>query len=182
MLLRQAHAQELIAARVGVTRVAVSHWVNGVKRPGAAKRALLAQHFGVPVGTWDEPSEDVVAPDARTAPAAVPRPTNERLAELEERLLEALQRGLTQLEAHREELSLVEYTRIGDRLARMLRELRNAQKERDAAAIRRASGQIIAQHPDFPVLERALDRALRGHPDAARRVAEEFESLIRHAP
>lgn len=53
--------QDELAAKVGVTRGAVSQWEVGVSLPGGPARRLLAQLFGVPldvVESWFSEKSD----------------------------------------------------------------------------------------------------------------------------
>jgi transcriptional regulator with XRE-family HTH domain len=42
-----------VAARVGVSRPAVSYWASGYKRPSPAARAKLQALYGIGAAGWD---------------------------------------------------------------------------------------------------------------------------------
>lgn len=44
-----------IASEMGVSRVAVTQWLNGDKRPSAGRRGAIFARYGVPPEAWEAP-------------------------------------------------------------------------------------------------------------------------------
>ena len=53
-LVRKGESQEKIATTIGVSRVAVSGWINGKKKPLGPKREALLAAYGIALSSWDE--------------------------------------------------------------------------------------------------------------------------------
>lgn len=57
----KARTMEALAAVLGVSRPAVSYWIQGVSRPEAHLRERLEIETGVPFGAWYTREEAVTA-------------------------------------------------------------------------------------------------------------------------
>src|SRR5262249_11776409 len=67
---RSGKSQEQVAAELGVSRVAVTYWASGKRKPNTAKRADLFRVLSIPEAAWDEPApprEVRARPDVRSA-------------------------------------------------------------------------------------------------------------------
>lgn len=70
-LARTSKTHEEIAKLVGVSRVAVSHWVAGTKKPAMERRSKLLELFGIQVGAWERRDRTRASAFDRALAAAV---------------------------------------------------------------------------------------------------------------
>ena len=70
-LARTSKTHEEIAKLVGVSRVAVSHWVAGTKKPAMERRSKLLALFGIPVDAWERRDRTRASAFDRALAAAV---------------------------------------------------------------------------------------------------------------
>jgi transcriptional regulator with XRE-family HTH domain len=52
--LRERGDRAILAKDLGVTPGLVSHWVAGERKPGAKRRALIEDRFGIGWRLWDQ--------------------------------------------------------------------------------------------------------------------------------
>lgn len=167
LLARKNERQEDIAARIGVSRVAVSKWINGVSKPTTRFRELLAELYeDIPACSWDS-----AAPEARLAPAsvrpvappAVPVDRHSMADELE--LMACEYMANLRADASMDPLAKA---RCMSALAVTLNQL-----DKRTGDI----GARLFQLPIWKRIERALEVALEGHPEAAKAVGRAFREL-----
>lgn len=173
-LARTGKTQQQIADELDVSRALVHYWLSGDKKPGKGLRATLRELYGIAEGLWD------VEPEATPAPAPTVAPVAPRaLAGVAEAVGGSLGmarelQGMaeTQLRDLREdvEATALERARVMASLATTIRTL--AQVTGDFEISRR-----LTKLPLWRRLENELEGALRGHPDAARAVADVFDRL-----
>ncbi|RYG15183.1 XRE family transcriptional regulator, partial [bacterium] len=93
LLTRVADTQAEVAAKIGVSKPAVSQFIGGTSPPSAeTKEAIEAAYPSVPASSWDEPWPET--------PAAEPRKSTKpkSLDELHEDLVQTLQGDLERLQ------------------------------------------------------------------------------------
>jgi transcriptional regulator with XRE-family HTH domain len=190
LLVRTGQTQDAIAAEIGVSRVAVSHWMAGTKRPAAPARKLLAERFKVPVEAWEQ---DAAKARGRAAPGeaedgGAKTRTRNKAAEL-----------LQAVEELRRPAAPDGVLALADELMADLREgLDELRKDDEAlplekARVRASLGQTLAilgkvtgafdlgsrffRLPIWRQIEGALGRGLAGHPEAAAAVARELRRV-----
>lgn len=170
LLARTGKTQDEIASRLTacglrVSRQMVGYWMSGDKRPRVERRALLETEFGVPASSWDEaPREsDPIRPRSRkpeeTESREVPSGVLSKAVALE-RICDELWAGLTA-----ETSTPAERADVGKTIADVLYKLARLPTSR------------LTQHPDWPLVRRAVREALRGHPDAARALEEHMQAI-----
>ncbi len=160
LLARTGHTQDVIAARAGVSRVAVSKWINGGAKPGAKKRDVLLAEFGVPVAAWDEPPAAAGKVAAGETSKPIPPDAHAMNNELELMAHEFLTKMRTDTA-----MSPLERAKVMAALSTTLNHLE------------KRTGDIGAKLFDLPIWKRivkAIDTALDGHPKAAEAVAREL--------
>lgn len=165
---RTGQTQEAIAAAVGVTHATVSNWMNGRKKPKPDKRALLEEKFGVPRDAWDEAPKRT--PRAAVTAAAPSQPLREVTPDTVLEQAAHLEREARQLfddiKADPESTPL-ERAKVMNSVTQTL------------ALIAKMTGQFdlgarIFRLPVWRDIERALERGLNGHPEAAAAVGREL--------
>ena len=166
LLARTSITQEEIAARLAarglrVSRPTVSYWVGGQKKPRVEHRALLETEFGVPAASWDEEpkASDPVKPRAKKPPAPAPSGVLSKAVALE-RICDELWSGLADVSK-----TPAERAEVGKTIADVLYKLARLPTAR------------LTQHPDWPLVRRALREALRGHVEAAKAVEEHLQAI-----
>lgn len=163
LLVRSGKTQDEIAARIGVSRVAVSQWMNGATKPGPAKRGLLFAAFAIPESAWDADH----SLDSAT-PTELPRVPDGALAKAEH--LEAMaQQLMTEMRTDSEATPL-ERAKVMSSLASTLTAIAKLRGELD-------HGSKLFSLPLWKRIEAALERGLDGHPEAAAAVARELRKL-----
>lgn len=169
LLTRTGQTQDEIAERVGVSRVAVSHWMNGGTLPKPKKRDELLEAYGIPATAWDEePARKERPPSSPPMPAAltaVPDGVLPKAAKLEEMAL----RLMTELQDDLDSPPL-ERAKVMSSVAQTLSLLAKLTGQFDLGA-------QLFQLPTWKRIELALERALDKHPEAARDVAEELRRI-----
>lgn len=177
--------QDEIAKKCGTSRQAVQKWLSGASRPGAPQRKKLLRFFKVPVASWDEATVAKVAQRlAATAPAA------EQLEDAD-----ALDKALDELDGQPTgdpESTTALAEQLGAWCRRALAYLRTADVDGKAATVADKLGRTIERVaklrgeldvvnvlklPQWKAIERGLETALQGHPEAARAVEAAFRRL-----
>lgn len=166
LLARTAKTQDEIAARVGVSRVAVSKWINGNATPSEGKQAAMLEVFEIPLAAWAEPptSRPSLPPGNATPPPAVrpPIPADAHSMALE---LEKMAHDFMTEVRHDTEMSPLEKARVMSALSVTLNHL-----EKRTGDV----GARLFQLPIWKRIEKAIETALEGHPDLAAAVAREL--------
>ena len=189
LLVRTGQTQDAIAAEIGVSRVAVSHWMAGTKRPAAPARKLLAERFKVPVEAWEQ---DAAKARGRAAPGEAegggaktkarkaaellqaveelrPAAAPDGVLALADELMADLREGLDELRKDDEALPL-EKARVRASLGQTLAILGKVTGAFDL-------GSRFFRLPIWRQIEGALGRGLAGHPEAAAAVARELRRV-----
>lgn len=173
LLARTGQTQDAIAAEVGVSRVAVSHWMTGTKRPSGASRKVLAERFRVPIEAWDEEAPKRKARAATAAPdLAAPeaaRPVPDGVLAMADELMADIRHGLDELRQDPDALPL-EKARVRASLGQTLAILGKVTGAFDL-------GSRFFRLPIWREIEGALGRGLAGHPEAAAAVARELRRV-----
>ena len=162
-------SQEAVASAVGVSRVTVSNWMNGTKRPAPAKRDRIRELYGIEPSSWDAAPAKVPKADA-PPPLRAPGETREvtpdsvleQAADLERRarvLLEDLDNDA--------EATPLERAKVMNSVTQTLALIAKITGQFDL-------GQRFFRLPVWREIERALERGLHGHPDAASAVGREL--------
>lgn len=174
LLTKTGETQDEIAAAIGVSRVAVSNWLNGKKKPGPGSREKLEARYRVPAGSWDEEPPKVAPsfPLPSSAPslpvpssAAFGSGTLAKVAQLEQMAADLL----TNL-ANDEESFPQEKAKVMASIAATYNLTAKLNGEFDL-------GSRLFKLPIWRAIEKALELALTGHPAAAAAVAREFRKL-----
>ncbi len=184
--MRTGQTQDAIAAEIGVSRVAVSHWMAGTKRPLPPARKLLAERFKVPVEAWEvdaakargrAPEAEGAKPKARRRGAELlqaveelrPAAAPDGVLALADELMADLREGLDELRKDDEALPL-EKARVRASLGQTLAILGKVTGAFDL-------GSRFFRLPIWRQIEGALGRGLAGHPEAAAAVARELRRV-----
>jgi transcriptional regulator with XRE-family HTH domain len=163
LLARQSISQDEIAEKIGVSRVSVSKWLNGHVKPTPKKRDEIAVAYAIPADAWDEetdrPSSPAPAPAASgTMPAADPTKTQSYIS------------TIVALEQMVEEL-----------MAKVRSDPKAPPLEQ--AKVMRACSASLRELADLKRIwdryERAILRALKPFPDAARALRDELRRADR---
>lgn len=166
LLARTGKTQDEIAARVGVSRVAVSKWINGGAKPGTKKRELLAQldpKKPIPMTSWDEPATASGKAPTSSPPASLPPiPADAHSMACE---LERMAHDFMTEVRHDTEMSPLEKARVMSALSVTLNHL-----EKRTGDI----GARLFQLPIWKRIEKAIETVLEGHPKLAEAMAREL--------
>ncbi len=145
-----------LAAQVGVSRAAVTQWMNGDRLPGQDRRRTLRELFGVPEGAWDESprSKALGAAQATASPAL----------DAEGRLRAQLQRLDQIRSAAKSDVDMAPQTRLRleateTRCIELLSKLTGEGQE--------VSESRILRTPAWRRIVDAMVEAFRAHPEAA---------------
>ena len=170
LLARTGQTQEEIAGRVGVSHVAVHHWLTGTTKPAGKKRVILLEHYGIPEAAWDEggakkapvsPSIEAPSRDAGLIPEGVLG----KAAYLEERAY----RLLVSLDED-ETATPLEQGKVMASVATTLNLLARLTGQFELGA-------RLFKLPIWKRIEKGLEVGLTGHPKAAAAVARELRRL-----
>ncbi|NUP05531.1 MAG: helix-turn-helix transcriptional regulator [Polyangiaceae bacterium] len=182
-LLRTGKTLVEIATEVGVSKSLVHYWVTGDKNPGKDKRERLLELYGIPVTDWDVDASTPPKTPPRAIPAAPPPIRVESVAESvggafamarelqqsAEGLLRTLrEQGETDGDGHKP--TPLERAKVMASLSTTIVALGKMTGDYDIS-------RRLTKLPLWRRLETELAAALRGHPEAARAVAEVFERL-----
>ncbi len=163
LLARTCKTQDEIAERIGVSRVAVSKWVNGNATPGESNRESMLVEFEIPKGAWDEP------PTSGPAPSVVPPPVNLPPIAADAHSmaceLERMAHDFMTEVRHDTDMSPLEKARVMSALSVTLNHL-----EKRTGDI----GARLFQLPIWKRVEKAIETALDGHPELAAALAREL--------
>jgi transcriptional regulator with XRE-family HTH domain len=173
LLARVGQTQEEVAARLKVSRVAVSHWLNGTTKPTRRKREIFLAQYGIPLTSWDEPPSTVESTVPRPRPVAEPDATMAPIPEgviAKARALEQMAHELMQGLRDDPSATPLEKAKVMNSVASTL------------ALLARLTGQFdlgtrLLRLPMWKRIERALEDGLRGYPDAARSVELQLRAL-----
>ncbi len=175
LLARSGRTQETVAAESGCSRAAVGHWMSGTRRPNPAARKLLEERYSIPAGSWDEwpPKRRAAAAAAASPPPegapgrtpATPDSVLLRAAQLETRV----DRLFAKLDEDVGALPLEE-ARVIAAIAHTLGLLGKLTGQFDL-------GSRIFRLPVWREIERAIERGLEGHKEAAAAVARELRRV-----
>ena len=177
MLARLGHTQARIGEAVGVSAVSVCHWANGARQPDAAHRAELEARYNIPAAAWDEPPvRNVTAVTAARVAASKPVDVPPSHPPIGDGVLAKA----AELEGMARELMM---SLRDDPLSTPLEKA----KVMSSVAVTRThlakltgqyeQGKRLLSLPIWKRVEAALEAGLRGHPDAARAVANELQLL-----
>ncbi len=188
-LARTSKTHEEIAKLVGVSRVAVTHWVAGTKKPAPQRRVQLLELFGIPVESWERrdrtrasaldrarsvavtanvSAADTIADTSGTSPVTE-RPTPNgviaKAVELE-RMAHELMNKL-----HGDAIATpLEQAKVMASVASTLTHLAKLTGQYDL-------GRRLFRLPVWMRVRKALADGLRGHPEAAKSVEEELRRV-----
>jgi transcriptional regulator with XRE-family HTH domain len=170
LLARTGRTQEDVAARLGVSRSLVGHWLTGHRVPTRLEvRTALRKAFAIPVEAWDEPAEPVLAADATVAAttwtADSVQARARRLQSMIDAMTDQLQRATTPDEFSKFCRSI---TPALVHLGRLTGETLSIDEAR------------IVRLPAWRRIEEALILALTPWPEALRAAGEALEALTRH--
>lgn len=169
-LLRRGQTQEVIATKLGVSRVAVSHWLSGATKPGAAKRVEIARAYGIPPEAWDTPvgkkmKGKAAAKDEAPAAATIPDGVLGKA-----RALEQMAHDLMAKLQNDEKSTHLEQAKVMNSVASTLNLLAKITGQFEL-------GSRLFKLPVWVRIEGALQRGLHGHPEAAKSVAAELRRV-----
>jgi transcriptional regulator with XRE-family HTH domain len=180
MLLRSGSTFVEIGERVGVTKVAVHRWATGSRKPSTTMRPKLKEHYGIPEDAWDRadggPGEAAAKPPPMPPEKTQTRPEHlggpfAMAAELE-RMARQQMVDLNGDVDGVPKSTQPERARVMAWIAATLNVLAKITGQYDL-------GRRLLQLPLWKRIEAELADALKGHPEAARAVAERFEALER---
>lgn len=185
----KTHAE--IAKALGVSRVAVSHWLAGTRKPLAPGRNRILEVFGIALDAWDRhavraspfkpsptgahvsavtslvtsPVTSVTSPVTSVTEAIVPHGIIPKAVELE-RMAHDLMKKL-----HDDEIATpLEQAKVMASVSTTLTHLAKLTGEYDL-------GRRLMRLPIWLRIRRALHDALVNHPEAAARVDEEMRRV-----
>ncbi|MDB4996734.1 MAG: hypothetical protein JWM74_4166 [Myxococcaceae bacterium] len=188
MLARNGKTQDVIASRLQkrglkVSRVTVSHWLGGRRKPTTEKRPILRDEFGIPLKAWDKlpKAEDMLlSPSApkKSAPtsSAVPPPAvlmtgargkAEVLEQMANEWLESLRADAL---AEVPKLSFEERVTVAEKVSRIIVHLAKLTGELDIST-------RLLKLPIWAQVRRALTEGLRGHPDAVKALEKHLRAV-----
>lgn len=191
-LARTGETQDEIATAIGVSRAAVGYWINGTKKPGPSKRALMAERYKIGAEEWDEEAKAARA-TAKAAPAAVPAAVTVR--ELERATGEAREALASGPGGPGMFDTLAIVARLGSMAVGLLDGLEAdeesfpLEKARVMSSVAGTAALVSKMNGDFDLgarlfktpiwkkIEAALAAGLEGHPAAAASVARELRRL-----
>lgn len=155
-----------VAAELGCSKQLVGYYRKGDRPPSELHRAELERIYDIPRSSWDQ---HVGASAEKQAPARLHLPT---LAA--DSTLEGVNKLLTALDKFQAEGALTPSSllKFADIIGKQLALRARLERDRSLLEIR-----IISEHPKWPLIVGALREALRPYPDAARAVANAFDTL-----
>jgi transcriptional regulator with XRE-family HTH domain len=165
LLARTGKTQEELAARLGVSRSLVGHWLTGHRVPTKLEvRTALRKAFAIPVEAWDEPAESALATQDTTTTwtADSVQARAQRLQSMIDAMTDQLQQSATPAEFSKFCRSI---TPALTHLGRLTGETLSIDESR------------IVRLPAWRRIEEALVRALAPWPDAMRAAGEELRRL-----
>lgn len=171
LLARACKTQDEIAQKIGVSRVAVSKWINGGAKPGKEKRADLLAKFEIPKDAWDEAATSTKIPKAtpssvRPSASSSPTPVTEEPPSMVEELDKMAREYLADLREY--DMDPLARARCMSAFAVTLRELD------------KWTGATFFKLPIWPRIVAALRAGLDGHPEAAAAIAREMRKVDEH--
>lgn len=177
-LQRRGKTQEAIAEKVGVSRVAVSHWLSGNTKPGAAKRAALAAAYGIPPEAWDQkipPKAKAAAPTPAAAIVAagsdpIPEGVLGKAKMLEQMAHDLMVRLQEEMRAEKPESTHLEVAKVMNSVATTLNLLAKLTGQYEL-------GSRLLKLPMWKRIEAALYAALANHPKAAADLGTHLRAL-----
>jgi len=191
-LARTSKTHEEITKLVGVSRVGVSHWVAGSRRPTPEKRKKLFELFGIPVDAWERRDRTRASAFERAVAAAV---TPDATAAVTEPVTSVTSgtTAVTKLSVpHGVIAKAVEFERMAHELMNKLHDdavatpLEQAKVMASVASTLTHLAKLTGQYdlgrrlfrlPVWARIRRALADGLRGHPEAAKSVEEELRRV-----
>ena len=188
-LARTGETQDEIATAIGVSRAAVGYWINGAKKPGPAKRALMVERYKIGAEEWDEEAKVARATTKRAEPAELPPVTVRELELATGEARAAMANGAGTFDT----LAIV--ARLGSMAVGLLDGLEAdeesfpLEKARVMSSVAGTAALVSKMNGDFDLgarifklpiwkqIEKALAAGLAGHPVAAASVARELRRL-----
>ena len=185
LLARVGARQDDIAMQVGVSRVAVIHWLKGATKPTLRARASLHATYGIPITSWDEPiiMIDKVSGHASATELPAPRVAERAIATFgrvpdgvlaKAAALEQMAHELMTKLQNEEGATPLEQAKVMASIATTLNLLAKLTGQFELGA-------RLLTLPMWKEIERALERALANHPAAAADVATELGKLDKAA-
>ena len=190
-LARTSKTHEEIAKLVGVSRVAVSHWVAGTKKPAMERRGKLLELFGIQVDAWERRDRTRASAFERALAAAVT--ANVSVADTNADTSGASPDTVTERPTPNGVIAkAVELERMAHELMNKLHDdaiatpLEQAKVMASVASTLTHLAKLTGQYdlgrrlfrlPVWARVRRALADGLRGHPDAAKSVEEELRRV-----
>lgn len=175
-----------IAAALGRTKPTVGRWISGERKPTDEDRKKIREVFGIAEDLWDQ------APAKRTPPAAqveaAPLPDagpdagpDDTPAAMFGKIMTMARRLEGQVESELEDL---EKDRAGGastpaERTRRIREMTAAVKTLAEVTGQLDLGRMILKLPVWKKIEAEIFDVLKAYPEAAKQLAERFESLDR---
>ncbi len=175
-LQRRGKTQEAIAEKVGVSRVAVSHWLAGTTKPGPAKRAALAAAYGIPPEAWDQkipPKAKAAAaalPSAPIAPVEIPEGVLGKAKMLEQMAHDLMVRLQEEMRADKPDSTHLEVAKVMNSVATTLNLLAKLTGQYEL-------GSRLFRLPVWKRIEAAIYAGLSAHPKAAAELAKHLRTL-----
>ncbi len=193
LLARIGETQDEIARKVGVSRVAVSHWLKGATKPSLATRGRILATYPIPITSWDEPNividEPIIVIDhasGRVSGTNVPtsRVTDQMIATFGEVPKRGVFAKAAALDRMAEEMMAKLQSQEGATPLEQAKVM--ASIASTLSLLAKLTGQYelgsrLLTLPMWKEIEQALERALANHPLAAADVATELRKLDRAA-
>jgi hypothetical protein len=163
----EAHKQEGVAKRCGVSRQAVCAWLSGAKGPNETRRICLEVEFGIPRHSWTEPPQ---APAAR--PIVAPTSTVDA-SPLEVVAATPYQRAIAHVAAC--DAAIASYPAASPReLAALLNARSTALRALDACT---PDWERLLRSPEWLLTEKLIGAALEPHKVASKAILDVFEQV-----
>lgn len=180
----QAHTQAGVAAKVGVSRQAVTSWLSAHKHPSEQRMAQLSREFGIPREAWYRPPSPPSAAPAGVPAAASPAEGSTSPSSPLETAVTGQRRGRRGPSTYERARAHVQSCdqAIADNPNASPRELCALLNAR-ATALRALAACTpnwawLLDSEEWRSVENGLVRALEGHKEAAAAVAAEMERVI----
>lgn len=177
LLTRTGQKQDAIAVAVERSRVTVSNWMNGRKKPDVeTARPRLLELYGIPLDAWDQDPPEAPRKARTTMTDLAPIGASSLLSTAPDVVLQRAERlgamvdELVEQVQDDPEAVPLEKARVMGAAAQTLALLSKLLGQFDL-------GTRFFRLPMWREVERALERGLTGHPEAAAAVARELRRV-----
>lgn len=170
-LAKLGQTQEVLAKKIGVSRVAVAQYLAGDSKPGAERRAKIAEMFGISPELWDKPPTNSAL--ARHKPEesklVPPTPTASKYPDVIEQVIHLQGIVYNVMLRAEEDVQCTPHEQ-----AKTLSSLAQTYAIVTKILGQDNLGEKIKKLPIWKEIESAFQRGLVGHPEAAKSVAAEL--------